>query len=248
MPTYKESSILVFIKKMKKPQSGGGIKSTINIFADKGFSILTEKAGFLSSVFSTLVVQLVVVALVAYYLGQSSDRLVKVKQWYIAYIVAMFVIIIVLVFVTMHPLLKFALFTVFSVLTGFTMALATSKVSKEVIHASIKGTLAIFVLFVLLGLVITISGINISWLGIALFFALLILVIVQIVFATIKDPSKKTQRIFAIIGLLLFSLYILYDTYNILQRDYFGDFVTAALDYFLDIINIFLDMISYMQN
>jgi hypothetical protein len=160
----------------------------------------------------------------------------------------MFVVIIVLVFVPMHPLLKFTLFTVFSVLTGFILSIATQKVSKEVIYASIKGTLAIFVLFVLLGFVIAISGINISWLGIVLFFALLILIIVRIVFTTIKDSSKKTQRIFAIIGLLLFSLYIMYDTYNILQRDYFGDFVTAALDYFLDIINIFLNNVSYMQN
>jgi FtsH-binding integral membrane protein len=233
---------------MKKSQSGGGIKSKMNGFVDNGFAILKEKAGFLSAVFSTLVVQLIVVALVAYYLGQSSDRLAKVQQWYIAYIVAMFVIIIVLAFVTMHPFLKFTLFSVFSMLIGVTMAIATNKVSKEVIHACIKGTFGVFVLFVLLGLAITVSGINISWLGIVLFLALLFLVIVRIVFTTIKDSSKKTQRIFAVLGILLFSLYIMYDTYNILQRDYYGDFVTAALDYFLDIINIFLDMVSYMQN
>jgi hypothetical protein len=240
MPTYKDSSILAFIKGMKKTQSGGGKKLD--------FSILTEKAGFLSSVFGTLSIQLIVVALVTYHLGQRSDMLAKVKQWYILYILAMFVIIIVLAFVPMHPLLKFTLFTVFSLLTGFSLAIATQKVSKEVIDASVKGTLAIFVVFVLLGLLIAASGINISWLGIALFFALLILIIVQIVFITIKDPSKKTQRVFAIIGLLLFSLYVMYDTYKILQRDYFGDFVTAALDYFLDIINIFLESVSYMQN
>jgi FtsH-binding integral membrane protein len=240
MPTYKESSILAFIKQMKKTQSGGGSKID--------FSILTEKAGFLSSVFGTLMVQLIVAALVAYYLGQRSDMLVKVQKWYILYILAMFVIIIVLAFVPMHPLLKFTLFTVFSVLTGFSLSIATKKVSKEVIYASMKGTIAIFVVFVLFGLLIAASGINISWLGIVLFFALLILIIVQIVFITIKDPSKKTQRVFAIIGLLLFSLYIMYDTYQILQRDYFGDFVTAALDYFLDIINIFLNSVSYMKN
>lgn len=240
MPRYTESSILAFIKQMKKTQSGGGIKVD--------FSILTEKAGFLSSVFGTLIIQLTVVALVTHYLGQRSDMMVKVKQWYILYILTMFVLIIVLAFVPMHPLLKFTIFTIFSVLTGFTLAIATNKVSKEVIYASVKGTLAIFVVFVLVGLLITASGINISWLGIILFFALLILIIVQIVFTTIKDPSKKTQRVFAIVGLLLFSLYIMYDTYTILQRDYFGDFVTAAIDYFLDIINIFLQSVSYMQN
>jgi FtsH-binding integral membrane protein len=248
MATYKESSLLSFIKQMKKTQSGGGVKTYVNGFMEKGLSIFTEKAGFLSSVFGTLAVQLIVVTLVAYYLGRNSDMFVKVKQWYIVYVLAMFVIIIVLAFVTMHPFVKFVLFTVFSVLTGVSMAIATNKVSKEVIYAGMKGTLAIFVLFVLLGLVIIASGINISWLGIVLFILLLILVIVRIVFTTIKEPSKKTQRILAVIGLLLFSLYIMYDTYKILQRDYFGDFVTAALDYFLDIINIFLDIVSYMTN
>ena len=127
---------------MKKTQSGGG-SSKID------FSILTEKAGFLSSVFGTLIIQLIVAALVTYYLGQSSDMLAKVQKWYILYIVAMIVMVIVLAFVPMHPLLKFTLFTVFSVLTGFSLAIATKKVSKEVIYASMKGTLAIFVVFVL---------------------------------------------------------------------------------------------------
>ncbi len=49
-------------------------------------------------------------------------------------------------------------------------------------------------------------------------------------------------------GLGLFSLYIVYDTNRLLQRDYYGDFVTAALDYYLDILNIFLDLVNLGQN
>ena len=43
---------------------------------------------------------------------------------------------------------------------------------------------------------------------------------------------------------MLFSVYIVYDTNNILQRDYGGDFITASLDYYLDIINIFSNLLS----
>lgn len=249
MPSHVESSILSFIKKMKNGNTtknslhhGGGLKQSFDL------SILSHKAGFLSSVFVTLLIQLVVVALVVYFISKKADVLSKIKKWYIALFLGMLGIILVLVFVPMHPMLKFLLFTLYSSITGLTIAVATSKVSKEVIYASIYGTAAIFALFLALGIVLTVSGYNLSWLGIALFFALLIVIIINIVVFVIKDDKKQTKRILAIITLCIFSLYIMYDTFSILQRDYAGDFVTAALDYFLDIINIFLNSISLFSN
>jgi FtsH-binding integral membrane protein len=248
MTHYKESSLLAFIKRIKQQnglQSGGNLGRITTKF---DISVIHEKAGFLSSVFATLTVQLVVVALVAYYLNKRKPAFMSQKIWFILFIIAMFVLTVVLALVPMHPVIKFCVFTLFSMLIGFLVSIATSRVSKEVVYASMGGTFAIFIAFVMLGLLLVASGINISWLGALLFFALLILIIVQIVFAFIKDPTKKRQRIFAIIGLIIFSLYVMYDTFNILQRDYFGDFVTAALDYFLDIINIFLNTLTLISN
>ena len=39
-------------------------------------------------------------------------------------------------------------------------------------------------------------------------------------------------------GVLLFALFIVYDTNNILQRNYNGDFLNASTDYFMDIVNL----------
>jgi FtsH-binding integral membrane protein len=39
----------------------------------------------------------------------------------------------------------------------------------------------------------------------------------------------------------------MYDTNNILQRNYYGDFITASLDYYLDIINIFSGLLSGLE-
>ena len=41
------------------------------------------------------------------------------------------------------------------------------------------------------------------------------------------------------IGIIIFSGYVIYDTNVILQRNYYGDFITASLDYYIDIISIF---------
>jgi FtsH-binding integral membrane protein len=58
--------------------------------------------------------------------------------------------------------------------------------------------------------------------------------------------GEVKNKLLALIGILLFSMYIIYDTNKILQRDYKGDFIRASLDYYLDFINLFAD-ISWMN-
>jgi FtsH-binding integral membrane protein len=48
----------------------------------------------------------------------------------------------------------------------------------------------------------------------------------------------------AVIGIVIFSGYIIYDTNTILQRNYYGDFVQASLDYYLDILNMFTNLVT----
>jgi len=98
------------------------------------------------------------------------------------------------------------------------------------------------------GLILIMTGIKLGLqFGLALLFALLLLIIVRIVYMFI--PSSSTyKRYLTIFSLLLFSVYIMYDTNSILQRNYNGDFITASLDYYLDILNIFVNMLSYNNN
>ena len=94
------------------------------------------------------------------------------------------------------------------------------------------------------GLLITSMGITMSpKLGFILLVALLLLIIVSIVSMFMKsyDTYHKAISVFA---LLLFSIFIIYDTNTILQRNYLGDFITASIDYYLDILNIFINLIN----
>jgi FtsH-binding integral membrane protein len=56
------------------------------------------------------------------------------------------------------------------------------------------------------------------------------------------------KKVFAYIGLGLFSLFVVYDTSQILSRDYYGDFITASLDYYLDILNLFSNFLHTNNN
>ena len=92
------------------------------------------------------------------------------------------------------------------------------------------------------------TGIQLSYkFGLILFFSLLILIFFEII-SFIIGTASLWHKILSIIGLFIFSIYIIYDTNNILQRNYYGDFITASMDYYLDILNLFvylLDLIGY---
>ena len=57
------------------------------------------------------------------------------------------------------------------------------------------------------------------------------------------QQRKTSFTIYRNISTILFSLYIIYDTYTILNFDYDGDFVTAAFDYYMDIFTVFRNLL-----
>ncbi len=157
------------------------------------------------------------------------------------------VIILLLAFIPMPIYMKIVLFTLMSVMIGLTLALLKRYVPGDVIRASLIGAMVIFASLFILGVFLRIIGVNLWWLGIILFIALLGLIITSIVFIFI-DPSKKAYRIKAAIAIAIFALFVLFDTNQILQRDYAGDFVTAAIDYYLDMINLVINFIQYFMS
>lgn len=146
----------------------------------------------------------------------------------------------------MSMTLKFILFTLFSTITGFVLKIALEKTSSEVIETALIATTIIFVSFIVLGLIISGFGIDLGFLGLFLFGLLLLIIIVRVVMVFMKTSSNIKKTV-TVLTLLLFSVFIVFDTNQILQRDYQGDFITASLDYFLDIINIIVNIVSYMN-
>ena len=115
---------------------------------------------------------------------------------------------------------------------------------EEVIHTALLGTMSIFGIMFALGVFMLLSGIKLGFkTGLILFYGLLFLIIARLVnYFTAK--SSAFAKGLTIFGLLLFSVYIIYDTNTILQKNYNGDFITASIDYYLDIINIFVKLVS----
>jgi FtsH-binding integral membrane protein len=147
----------------------------------------------------------------------------------------------------MPPWLKFILFSLFSTAFGVILGYRKSGIDPGIVKSALVGTASIFVAMFTFGLALIASGIKLGFkFGLGLLIALFFLVIVSIVQIFIAQ-SSLLKKILVIGSLMVFSLYIMYDTNNILQRNYSGDFITASLDYYLDIINIFSGLLSGLE-
>ena len=212
------------------------------------FKLISEKRVFFALILATLVSQLSI----TYYVSENvkiedEDGKKKINSKLIGAYVAIFVIILILAFITMPPWLKFILFSLFSTAFGVILGYRKSGIDPGIVKSALVGTASIFVTMFTFGVALIASGIKLGFkFGLGLLVALFFLVIVSIVQIFIAE-SSLLKKILVIGSLMVFSLYIMYDTNNILQRNYSGDFITASLDYYLDIINIFSGLLSGLE-
>jgi FtsH-binding integral membrane protein len=196
-----------------------------------------KKKEFLILVFANLIAQLGI----TYYVMNKTDN-PELGFWPL--FIAQIIIIWVLALVPMPPILKFLIFSVFSYTFGLTLTHLKDKYDPTLIDVAIKGALTIFVFMMTVG--ITLAGFNMYLgyqFGAFLFWALLVLIIAKLV--NMLGPKLSiVKKGLAYIGLGLFSLFVVYDTNQILSRDYKGDFITASMDYYLDILNLFSNFLS----
>jgi FtsH-binding integral membrane protein len=206
-------------------------------------SLFKDKKQFLIYVFANLIVQLGI----TYYVMmnyESNNRTISDLMLFLSQIF----IIFILALVPMPAWLKFILFSIFSVTFGIMLSSLKKTVDPEIIKTALLGTLGIFGGMFITGLSLLLSGIELTnKFGFGLLCALSMLIVVSIVFMFMGAYSGAVKGL-SVIGLFLFSLFVIYDTNTILQRNYYGDFITASLDYYLDIINIFLNLINFSAN
>jgi len=207
-------------------------------------SLLYEKRDLLVKTFANLIVQLGITyyAMEKYSSDKEKDK-DKGKNLTILVIIYLFAFVIVLGFIPMPSWLKLILFCGFSYSLGYILSSLKVVAGEEVINTALLGTISIFGIMFSLGLFMLLSGIKIGFrTGIFLFFSLLFLITSRLINNFISKSSTITRNL-TIFALIIFSIYIIYDTNTILQKNYNGDFITASLDYYLDIINIFTKLV-----
>ena len=163
-------------------------------------------------------------------------------------IAAQLIIIFIMILIPMPEIIKFLLFCALSYIFGLILSLLKKEYSSEMINMAIQGALTIFTFMLATGVFLFMGGINLGYkFGAILFWSLLALIVARLVFV-LGVKMDQANKILSFVGIILFAVYVVYDTNNILQRDYYGDFITASMDYYLDILNLFSNLLGRVDN
>jgi FtsH-binding integral membrane protein len=200
-----------------------------------------EKRGFLVLVFTNLLAQL---GITYYIMNKTNNPDISVLPLFLAQIL----IILVIVFAPMPEFMKFMMFCLFSYTFGLMLSKYKQKYNSTTIDTAVQGAMSVFGVMLATGVVLTAGGINLGYkFGAFLFWSLLLLIIGRLVFV-LGAKMSQANKIFSFIGIILFSMYVVYDTNVILQRNYNGGFIMASMDYYLDILNLFSNILGSNNN
>lgn len=188
-------------------------------------NVITKKGPFMGMVFTNLIFQ----CFVAYTAAINSDKSQVDKNLWL-YLIAFIGTFMSLIIVKMSIPMKVLVFTIFSAVSG--AILSRNDRSPKVI----KEVAMIFAGMLILGLVSVQLKIDLRPYTPILTAALMGLIVSQMFGATRKDVGRT--------GTLIFAMFVVFNTNNILQKNYEGDFVQASLDYFIDIMNL----LNYSEN
>jgi FtsH-binding integral membrane protein len=209
------------------------------------FKLISEKKIFLALIFSNLILQ----HYISYYVSaninldtpkEEEETPNKYNAIIIvsAYILAI-LFFLLLIFVPMFVVVKFIIFSLFSVTYGIIYASLKDKFDPGFVHGSAVGTVIFFVFMILFGLALIMSSIQYTnKVAFGIFYALVLFIIVGVIQYYMYNYLVITKLVLIVLA-ALFALYIVHTTNNILLRDYEGDFITASFDYYIDNSNFF---------
>jgi FtsH-binding integral membrane protein len=222
----------------------GGSKKT----PKKIINIFNEKKELLVATFANLIFQLGITYFTMEKTEVNDKNIESSRQKIFLYFLIQILIIIILAILPLTSIIKFLLFVIFSYTFGLELSVVKYYTSEDIIKFALLGTVSIFALMFAIGTFLIITGINLGFqFGLVLFYLLLILILLRLM-EIFTNATSGFHKFLAIITILLFSVYIMFDTNVILQRHYYGDFITASMDYYLDILNIFINIISFNNN
>ena len=119
----------------------------------------------------------------------------------------------------------------------------------KIYNLALASILIVYIV-IIAGAIVAYVPTDFSFLGIFLWIALLALIVVEFLNAFIFK-SQRRRIIYSYCGIVVFSLYLIYD-FNYLEKaiaagdNSWGTAVRIAVNLYLDIINLFLDLLQIL--
>lgn len=206
--------------------------------------ILVRKKGFLLSVYALLIAELFVTFFIVYNFRKHPSLSRATKRSFLLYLLLSLGLVLVLTLVDMPIWLKTVVFTGLAMVMGAFLHNVSLVVPEQIITMALSGTIGIFVVLSVVGFVLAGFGINLSFMGFILLGALVGLLVATLIVAFLSRSGSRAHKVLLIIGLVLFGVYTMYGTNTMLQKDYSGDVVSAAVDLYLTFLNLFTRILA----
>ncbi|KAH9602745.1 hypothetical protein KSS87_023033 [Heliosperma pusillum] len=207
---------------------------------------------FIRKVYSIIAIQLLVTIAV----GAVVVTVKPISHFFTATSggLACYILLIITPFIVLCPLyyyhqrhpVNYLLLGIFTLSLAFAVGLTCAYTSGKVILESVILTAAVVVSLTLYTFWAAKRGHDFNFLGPFLFgavFVLLIFAMIQIFFPL----GKIGVMIYGCLASILFCAYIIYDTDNLIKRYTYDEFIWAAISLYLDIINLFLSLLTVFR-
>ncbi|KAA0057428.1 hypothetical protein IC582_010174 [Cucumis melo] len=167
---------------------------------------------------------------------------------------ALYIILILTPFITMIPLscyyqkhpVNLLLLGIFTISFAFAIGLTCAYTSGKVILEAAALTAVVVVSLTLYTFWAAKRGHDFSFLGPFLFGALIVLLIFGLIQAFF--PLGRTSiMVYGCLASIIFCGYIVYDTDNLIKRYSYDEYIWASIALYLDIINLFLSLLSIFR-
>ncbi|XP_071724096.1 protein LIFEGUARD 2-like [Rutidosis leptorrhynchoides] len=208
--------------------------------------------GFIRKVYSIICFQLlatIAVAATVVTVHPISEFFVKTSgglALYIVLIITPFIVLCPLYYYHQRHPVNYILLAIFTISLAFAVGLTCAFTEGKVILESAILTAVVVVSLTLYTFWAARRGHDFSFLGPFLFGALMVLMVfafIQILFPL----GKISVMIYGCLASIIFCGYIIYDTDNLIKRYTYDDYIWAAISLYLDIINLFLSLLTIFR-
>ncbi|KAL7587523.1 protein LIFEGUARD 2 [Lactuca sativa] len=167
---------------------------------------------------------------------------------------ACYILIIITPFIILCPLscyyqrhpVNYVLLGIFTIALAFGIGLSCAFTSGKVILEAVILTAVVVVSLTLFTFWAAKRGSDFNFLGPFLFGALMVLIVFSII--QIFFPMGKIGvMIYAGVSAIVFCGYIVYDTDNLIKRYSYDEYIWAAVALYLDIINLFISLLTILR-
>ncbi|CAB3361634.1 Hypothetical predicted protein [Cloeon dipterum] len=236
-----------------RPEMYGGVHDAEDPLAGTGgfeFSDKSIRRGFIRKVYSILMLQLLVTfGFISIFVFNENTKLWARQNVWITYVALGVTVVTMLVIaccgeVRRKAPMNFILLGVFTLAESFLMGVISSFHQGEAVFMAVGITAVVC-------LALTLFAFQTKWDFTMMGGILLVAAVVFLVFGLVAMffPGKTMTLVYASIGAVLFSVYLIYDTqmmiggnhkYSISPEEY----IFAALNIYMDIINIFMYILT----